>query len=303
MDAHSLIDRRRMARRLVLWRLLAVAGLALAAIMAVGEGRSPGLSGPIVGPHVARVTVDGLIGDDPDRTAAILALAEDDRVKAVLVRIDSGGGTATGGESLYSALRKVAEKKPVVATIGTLGASAAYMTAIAADRVFVRETSITGSIGVIMEAPEASGLLERVGIAVNTLKSAPLKGQPSFTDKMTPEGRAYLQAMIDDSFAYFRGMVGARRNLKDEALDRVADGRAFTGRQALALGLVDALGGEAEARDWLAAQKGVSKDLPVRPLRNPEEDGWVASVVPAPARKMLFGEWVKLDGLVSVWHP
>ena len=303
MDADALIDRRRMARRLVLWRLLAVAGLAFAAIVALGEGRAPGIAGPIAGPHVARVTVEGMITDQPERNAAIIALADDARVEAVLVRIDSPGGTAAGGEALYAALRAVAEKKPVVATIGTLGASAAYMAAVAADHVVARETSITGSIGVILEAPEASGLLERIGVGVNTVKSAPLKGEPSFTQKMSPEGRAYLQGMIDDSYAYFRDLVGARRRLAGDALARVADGRAFTGRQALGLGLVDGLGGEAEARAWLAEKKGVAKDLPVRPMRDPDEDGWMASVVPAPARKMLFGEWLKLDGLVSVWHP
>lgn len=299
MDADSLIDRQRLKRRLVFWRLLAVAGLALAAAAVLAP---PG-GGPIRGPHIARVDVEGVITENPDRIAAIRALADDDQVKAVLIRIDSPGGTATGGEALYTALRHVAEKKPVVAAIGTLGASAAYMTALAADRILVRETSITGSIGVILEAPEMSGLLDRLGIGVNTLKSAPLKGEPSFSSPLSPDGRAYLQAMIDDSFAYFRDLVAKRRKLGADDLTKVADGRAFTGRQALALRLVDAVGGEAEAQAWLEAERRIPADLPVEIMREPSDQGLAGLGLAGAARKMLMGEWLSLDGLVSVWHP
>ena len=299
MDADSLIDRQRLKRRLVFWRLLAVAGLALAAVAALAP---PG-SGPIRGPHIARVDVEGVITENPDRIAAIRELADNDRVKAVLIRINSPGGTATGGEALYTALRHVGEKKPVVAAIGTLGASAAYMTALAADHIVVRETSITGSIGVILEAPEVSGLLDKLGVGMNVLKSAPLKGEPSLSSPLSPEARASLQAMIDDSFAYFRDLVGNRRKLGAEDLARVADGRAFTGRQALALHLVDGLGGEAEARAWLVAERKIPADLPVEIMHEPAKEGLAGLGFAGAAQKLLMGEWLSLDGLVSVWHP
>jgi protease-4 len=299
MDADALIDRHRLKRRLVFWRILAVAALALAALALLDTTGT----GPIAGPHIARVKVEGIITDDPDRIAAIAKLADEPRVKAVIVRIDSPGGTATGGEALYRALRTVAEKKPVVAAIGTMGASAAYMTALAADRIVVRETSITGSIGVILEAPEMSGLLDRLGVAVNVVKSAPLKGEPSVTSPLTPEARASLQSMIDDSFAFFRDLVAERRKLGPNDLAKVADGRAFTGRQALALKLVDGLGGEAEAKDWLVDEKKLARDLPVRDMREPRDGLLGTGDIAGAARKVLMGEWLNLDGLVSVWHP
>ena len=155
----------------------------------------------------------------------------------------------------------------------------------------------------ILEAPEVSGLLDRLGIGVNTLKSAPLKGEPSFSSPLSPDGRTYLQAMIDDSFAYFRDLVAKRRKLGADDLTKVADGRAFTGRQALALRLVDGVGGEAEAQAWLVAERRIPADLPVEIMRDPSDPGLTGLGFAGAARKMLMGEWLSLDGLVSVWHP
>ena len=128
------------------------------------------------GPHIARLSVDGLIYEDSRREAALSGLVEDEAAVALIVRINSPGGTTTGSEALFRNLRRVAEKKPVVAVVGTMGASGGYIAAIGADYIVARETSITGSIGVILETAEFSGLLEKLGVTAEQVKSGGLPG-------------------------------------------------------------------------------------------------------------------------------
>lgn len=288
-----MLERRFLRRRLTRWRVLAILALGLAAAVAFGR------FGVASGPYVALVKVEDLIVADDDQLDLLARLAADDRVKAVILAIDSPGGTVVGGETLYLAVGRLRAAKPVVATIGSLGTSAAYLTAIAGDRVLARETSLTGSIGVLLQAPEFSTLLADLGIKVNEIKSAPLKATPSPFEALSPEKQAALQAVIDDSFVWFKGLVGERRKLAGAALDKVTDGRVFTGRQALALGLIDGLGGVAEARNWLATDKGIPGDLPTTRVE-PDQDFGLASLL---SGKSLVPKWLTLDGLVAVWHP
>lgn len=288
-----LTDRRLLRRRLSRWRLLA-----LVALVALGTYALPGAFDGSLRPHVARVSVEGLITADQDRIEMIDRLADDDAVEAVILTIDSPGGTTVGGEALYDALRRLAAKKPLVTSIGTLGTSAAYLIATAGDRVYAYETSLTGSIGVLIQAPEFSKLMAEIGIAVNEVKSAPLKASPSPFEAMSPDAKAALQAVIDDSFAWFRAIVAERRGLEGAALDKVTDGRIFTGRQAVALKLVDALGAEPEIRLWLAETKGVPADLPIIDV---SPDGNPLDAVLS--GKAFVPKWLTLDGLTAVWHP
>src|SRR5262249_28802022 len=149
------------------WRTLAV--IALVGVIAAGVGRAH-LFGER---HIARLSVRGIITDDPDRTRAIVAAGQDANVRAVIVRIDSPGGTVVGGETLFRELRELGKKKPVVAVMGELAASGGYMTALGADQIFAREGTITGSIGVIMQTMDVTGLLEKIGVKAESLKSAP----------------------------------------------------------------------------------------------------------------------------------
>src|ERR1700754_2601744 len=169
IDPDLLVDRRRLRRQISVWRTLAV--IALVGVIAAGIGRAH-----VFGErHIARLSVTGVITDDPDRTRTIREAAEDANVKAMIVRIDSPGGTVVGGESLFKQLRELAGKKPVVAVMGELAASGGYMTALAADQIFAREGTITGSIGVIMQTMDVTGLLEKVGVKTEALKSGPYK--------------------------------------------------------------------------------------------------------------------------------
>lgn len=297
LSADALLDRRRLKRRLLFWQgaaVLALAALAFALLAPLAERR---------GDRVVRLAVDGFIGEDRARDEAIDRAAEDEAVKALLVAINSPGGSTAGSEALYQTLRRAAARKPVVATIGTVGASGGYIVAIAADRIFARETSITGSIGVLMQTADVTGLLEKLGVQPEAVKSHPLKGQPSPLEPFTDEARAALREVVDDSFAWFRNLVAERRNLQGDRLEAVGTGRIFTGRQAVAAGLVDALGGEREAREWLEREKGVPADLPAVDLRYGEDEDLVDDLIGRAAAKLLTTEPLTLDGLLSVWHP
>ncbi|MEM7057868.1 MAG: signal peptide peptidase SppA [Pseudomonadota bacterium] len=256
--ADMILEKRKARRRLTFWRVLAIVAVVIAIIAIL-----PSFSGGMAGPHIARVSINGVIFHDVDREKLINDLVDDDQVKAVVVAIDSPGGTLVGSEALYDGLRKVADKKPVVAVMSELAASGGYMTAIAADHIVARRNTLTGSIGVIMEAPNFAGLLEMVGVDVTRIKSAPLKAEPSPTTRPSPAAIAATQDLIDDGFEWFKGLVAERRDLSGNALDRVTDGRVFSGNLALELGLIDALGDEQTALDWLQEEREIDADLKV----------------------------------------
>ena len=256
LETDLLIDRRRLKRRLNFWRVAAVMAVVLAAVA---------LTVPSIkaGRHVARVNVTGVITEDRKLTEAVSALARDRSVAAVIVSIDSPGGSVAGGESLRAALLRVAAAKPVVAVMRGTAASAGYMVALPAARIFARDATLTGSIGVILQTAEVSGLLGRLGVTAEAITSGPLKDQPSFTRPLTPQGRDYLNGLVADMYDQFVTMVAQARHMEPDAVRKLADGRAFTGRQAQKLGLVDEIGGETEAREWLARERGVGARTPV----------------------------------------
>ena len=207
-----------------------------------------------------------------------------------------------GGESLYRSLRAVADRKPVVAVLGGLATSAGYMAAIGADRVVARRSTITGSIGVVMHTTEISGLLDKLGIGAETIRSGPLKAMPSGFEKLTDDGREVLQELIADSHRMFLDLVAERRGLEGAGLARVADGRVLTGRQAMDADLIDAIGGETDAVAWLEAERGVAAGLPVRDVGKPDRFARLLDRAASLGERTIFSERLTLDGLVSVWH-
>jgi len=299
LDTDALIDRRRLKRRLTVWRVAAVLALLAVALVAVGQrGEAPWVKS-----HVARLSVEGVIADDRARDAALKALAEDSNVKALIVYIDSPGGTVVGGETLYARLREVAAKKPVVATLGTLAASGGYMAAIGADYILARNGTVTGSIGVLMQTAEFTGLMDKLGIEMEAIKSGPLKAVPSPFEELTPDGREATREVVMDMYEMFVGMVADRRGLARDVALKLGDGRVYTGRQAVENKLVDAIGGEAEARDWLAETQGIARATPVREVKIARPSDSLPGLLGRVAGKALFSERLTLDGLVSLWHP
>ena len=320
LDSDVIVDRRRIRRKLTFWRVVA-ALLAIAALVILGTIATPGGRGAFsASGSIARVTIEGLIRSDNDRVAALERL-EKSQAAAVVVHINSPGGTTAGSEQLYDSLMRLKAKKPMVVVVEGLAASGGYITAIAADHIVAQQTSLVGSIGVLFQFPNFTDLLKTVGVKVEEVKSSPLKAAPNGYEPTSPEARAALDALVKDSYAWFRGLVKERRGMDDALLNQVADGRVFTGHQAVDLKLIDELGDEKAAVAWLVAQKGVKANLPVRDYKLAPRFGdltflrTAASITldalgfSAVARQIEQAgvaqavDRLGLDGMLALWEP
>lgn len=315
MRADDQIDRRRLRRKLTFWRIAAFVIAAIALVSAsiwMAGGDFTGVQAT----HIAKVRIEGTITENNELLERLEKVRKSSAVKGVIVAINSPGGTTAGGEAIFNAVRKLAADKPVVAQVGTLATSAGYMIASAADHIVARQSSIVGSIGVLVQFPDVTGLMDKIGIKLEEVKSSPLKAEPSPFNPTTDEERAMIRSMILDSYEWFIGLVDERRPMTRSEVVAVADGSIFTGRQALQKKLVDELGGEDEAIGWLAT-KGVDGDLDVVEWKA-RTRGWflsseaMAGVIArlaglpdgaAVLLRELGGERLFLDGLLSVWQP
>ena len=317
LDADLIVDRRRMRRKLTFWRVVAVL-IAIGAVVALAATARRGNVLTAGGDYIARIKVSGLIRNDQERVESLERLAKSS-AKAVIVHIDSPGGTTAGSEQLHGALRGVAAAKPLVVVVDGLAASGGYIAAMSADHIIAQETSLVGSIGVLFQYPNVGDLLKAVGVKIEEVKSSPLKAAPNGYEPTSPEARAAIEALVKDSYAWFRGMVSERRKMDGAALETVTDGRVFTGRQALALRLVDQLGNEKTAVAWLATEKGLKADTPVRDWQlKPRLSDLSMLHLAATALLDAVGlnslaqriegsvqavERLNLDGLLALWHP
>jgi protease-4 len=318
LETEAVLDRRRMRRRLAFWRSAAVlfVGLLFGALV-FGSGDLTSLPGT---KQIARVAIEGTITDDRTQTAMLKKIRDASHVEALIVFVNSPGGTTTGGESLYQALRDVAEKKPVVAQFGTVAASAGYIVGLGTDHIVARGNTITGSVGVLAQWPEVSEMLSKLGVKFNEVKSGDLKAAPNPFEPASEDARRVMQETIDDGFRWFLSLVETRRGISARNVDGLAQGRIYSGRQALELKLVDEIGGEAEAVRWLETTRNVTKDLKVVDWKPASQSPWSsvtgqASQAAGAALVALLGGLLPhvtlppnlgslgLDGLVSVWQP
>ncbi len=318
LDADAIVDRRRMRRKLTFWRVGALA-IALVALIGAAVALVPGSRLLPRGDYIARITVQGLIRGNRDRVAALERLGRS-RARAVILHIDSPGGTTAGAEQLYDSLRALQAKKPMVVVVDGLAASGAYIAALSADHIIAQDTSLVGSIGVLFEYPNFAELLKTIGVKFESIKSSPLKAAPNGFEPTSPAARAAIEAIVLDSYAWFKGLVKDRRKLTDAQLAAVDDGRVFTGRQGLGLKLVDSLGNEKTALAWLEKEKKVPASTPVRDVslepRFSELSflhvaAWTFQAVGLSAMAHRIEAWsavqaverLNLDGLLALWHP
>jgi len=320
LDSDVIVDRRRIRRKLTFWRVVA-ALVVIAAIVTVALVASPAGRGALTtAGSISRINIEGLIRTDQKRVEALEQL-ENSHAAAVIVHINSPGGTTSGSEQLFDALTRLKAKKPLVVVVEGLAASGGYITAIAADHIVAKQSSLVGSIGVLFQIPNFAELLKTVGVKVEEVKSSPLKAAPNGFEPTSPEARAAIEALVKDSYAWFRGLVKDRRGLDEAQLEKVADGRVFTGRQAVDLKLIDQLGDEKTAIAWLVSQKGVKANLPVRDyklsprfgdltfLRSAAAVTLDALGLSAIARQVEQSGMVQaidrlgLDGMLALWHP
>ncbi len=268
VESEMLVERRRVRQRLTLWRMVAAVFAVLLLLVLVVRGSG---TGSIYNDHIARVNITGMILDNARQQKLLKELRTSDEVRAVVLRINSPGGTTTGGEALYQRIRELANEKPVVAVFGTVAASAAYMAGIGADHIVTRGSSITGSVGVIVQWPDMSDLLAKLGITMEELKSGKLKATPTPFRRASKEDLGPMIELVEDTFKWFVNLVVERRKIRLADVPGLVDGRVYTGRQAVKYGLADEIGGEDEAVEWLEKQKDVEEDLPVIE-RKPEKE-------------------------------
>jgi len=324
LSVDTIIDRRKMKRRLTFWRIAALILLALSFLAGLSTmGAFDGV-GNKRADHIARVKITGVITNDKPMLELLGDLKEKDQVKGVILDISSPGGSTVGGEAMYEAVLDLASEKPVATSVGTLAASAGYMIASASDHIVARRSSIVGSIGVIFQYGQFSELLDKIGVEVNEIKSAPLKAEPSPFKETSPEAKAMIDRLVQDTYNWFVSIVAERRGFTEFQARQLADGSIFSGTAGLANGLIDEIGDEETAKTWLVAEKGLSDDLeietwkPKRPsdsiFANPAGRGnalfgWLAQqlgLAPATttveAIKGVLPERLFLDGLISILH-
>ena len=309
-DADKITDRRRLKRRLSLWRIAAIVAIAIALVaISVQSDLFPPSE------QIARIRLEGVIVDDPDMIDLLRKARDDRSVKAVILYINSPGGTASAAEAIYDTVRSVAEKKPVVAVLGTVAASGGYIAALSADHIVARGNTITGSIGVIFQWTQLKDLMDKLGVRMREVKSAPLKAEPNpFTDT-SPAALKATESLIQSSYQWFLGLVEKRRGFDQATARKLGDGRVYTGFQAVENGLIDEVGGEETARAWLDKERKVSGKLPVSDWTPSEEEFAITdlvgqamaraalSTIDGLSQKTLHTKRLTLDGLTSVWHP
>ncbi len=259
----QIIDRINLKRQAVNWRFVAIVCLLLLAL-SLFTGREFRKVSVIDGECIARVHINGDITNEPHRIDNLKKIAESIYIKGVIININSGGGSPVGGESIYAAVRKIAKNKPVAIVMGDSATSAAYMIAIGGDYLVAHAASLTGSIGAFAQSFDVVDLGDKLGVKFHNFKSSPLKGGPMMTEHVTPEMRESMDSLVKDIYESFVNVVSERRNIPLQKLLPIADGRSYTGRQALALGLIDAVGDEDTAFNWIVENKKLHSDIKIR---------------------------------------
>jgi len=315
-DVSHTMERRRLRRRVTIWRTLAfvaiIGALVFVGLRTAGVGQSGSSTG-----YIARVAIDGVITEDREQLKLLQRLRKNEGVKAVILAINSPGGTTTGGEALYEEIRLLADAKPVTAVFGTLATSAAYIVGLSADHIVARGNSITGSVGVIFQWAQVTELLDNLGVKVNEIKSGTLKAEPSPFTIPSQEAREVTRELIENSQEWFLSLVRERRSIDPATIPGLTEGRIFVGRQALTYKMIDAIGGEREAVAYLERERGIKADLPIRdrkPKRKTPLDEFIgasaAAFVRAIGLEAVLGPVVdgslgilQRPGLMSIWRP
>ncbi len=255
-------DREKLRSQIKKWKWLFFVVLAMLFVSLAQKNSSKAIKHD----YIARINIVGFIGYDTDLIKKLKTLESDSSVKAVIVHIDSPGGTTFGGEELYLALKKLSLIKPVVSVIETMGASGGYMVALASNYIIAANMSITGSIGVIAQNYELVELAKKLGIKFENFKSSPLKAAPNPFEDTTSEVKSAQMELVNDSYEIFLDMLMKNRKMTRAQALKVADGKVYLGKRAKDLKLIDAIGGEEEAIIWLESNKKISSKIPVEEI-------------------------------------
>lgn len=257
-------------------RTAAIVAALFVVLVAVGIGLFAhvfGSADSISGDAVAVINIDGAIGYDgtsssPEGLKSLLDRAEeDDRIKAVVLRVNSGGGTATAGEEMAQYVKKFS--KPIVVSSAAINASAAYELSAMSDYIFVAKTTEIGAIGTVMQVTDLSEVMDKLGISIDSIKSAPSKDSSYGFRPLTDEEKAYYQALVDEINATFIQNVAEGRGLSLDYARSLATGLPFAGTTAVENGVADEIGTLEDAEDYAADMAGISGDYQVVDLEVP----------------------------------
>lgn len=231
---------------------------------------------------IASINIEGIIFEDEYRDEVLDKVEKANNIAGLIVNINSPGGGIVGSEILYEKISKISDKIPVVVVMNSLAASGGYMVAIASDYIVARNGTITGSIGVIFQSPKFTGISKKIGFDIETYKSSPMKGEPSYFGETNENAKKIISESVDDSYNFFKELVIKSRKdkIKEQDYAKIFDGRIFTGRQALQYGLIDKIGGRNEALQYLYNTKAVSRELEVIDISlEKDEKGFLGNLV------------------------
>lgn len=295
----KLIERLTLKKRIMKWRSLSIfLFLALVLMLQYIDLNNLFSGAPLLTKQdtIARIYISGFIDEDHNRDKLINEIKNNNSIKGLIVHINSSGGTLVGGETLYHSLREVSAKKHVVSVMGNVAASGGYMAAIATDYIIAHTGTITGSIGVLLQSFEVTELANKIGVNFRSLKAGEYKDALSPFTKLNSSSREYLQELLNSSYDYFVSLVSQRRSMSIKEIESRAEGKIYTGQQALLLSLVDQIGGEEEAINWLRNNNvtGSIKDFSLKkkdliPLWN----------IFSPSKKSSLGIMAVWEGLPS----
>ncbi|MDZ5761131.1 signal peptide peptidase SppA [Lyticum sinuosum] len=274
-----ILERKILNKKLVFWRIIAIIAIIMSMSFFINKNNL-NIEDSVTnivnnGDYIANIEITGEIIDNMYNISKISQLSSDNNLKAVIVNIDSPGGAPVQSEQIYLALREISDKKkPVIALIGGLGASGAYMVAIGADHIFAYDMSLVGSVGVIMSTFEVTELAEKLGIKPIIMKSSPLKASPNFFEKDNQEARSAIMSLIQSIQSHFIEMVRTRRltNLNNKDINDICNGRIYSGSQALKMNLIDQIGGNKEARKYLEMKYQIKENTPLRKINILKKD-------------------------------
>ncbi|WP_341747641.1 signal peptide peptidase SppA [Candidatus Tisiphia endosymbiont of Dascillus cervinus] len=263
-----IIERKQNKLKLRLWKLATILMFIVLIVVMIKKFNLPSSEYVTTNSnYIAVVSIEDIIFEDTKRDKRLEKIIDDDKINALIVNVNSPGGTVVGSEKIYNILRKISAKKPVVIVMGTLAASGGYLISLGGDYIISHNGTITGSIGVIFQTLEVTDLAKTLGITFNNFKSGELKAAPNPTEKVTKAVRQAIMSNVQDTYDYFIELVALRRGLAIEEVKKIADGRIYSGRQALKLKLVDAVGSEDDAIKWLQEVKKIDKDLKVKEFK------------------------------------
>ncbi len=253
-------------------------------------------------PHIAKVTIDNIITQDSFRYEKLEELSQNKNTKAVIVFINSPGGTVVGGETLYKSIKSIAQQKPIISVMGEVATSAAYMASLGSNYIFAQEGTITGSVGVLVLSSEFTELAKKIGISTEVIKSGDLKASPSPLEKMTPKAREQMEKIVQEISKNFINLVKKERKLDNNKTQLISDGRIFTGQSALQIGLIDSIGNIKEAKEYLKIEHNIDM-LPILNMEIIKKEKMIEKFLSLFTNKINASKLLNLKGLISIWIP